>query len=257
MKFQPSRLLISLLAGAFLSCSGRQALAVAPLTLQSGFLAAFGHTSPMRRNVRSPSGRLNYMLHPLLLVRLSGTHAALIVAEDTDDGNAYTGAVAVAYLTWRSNQWRLFRVWYEFIQTGSFGTAFLSYREFHYGNFPLFVGESENSGTGAVTTWYNLIGLSPNGPLAWGFIHAEGAFNSSPDGLRDGDGDIGCGGYAYSSSISAPTKSDNLMEVTYRGWMLPGGQGQKRHEFLISAEVATKKGRLSLQPAPEIPNCGD
>ncbi len=257
MKFRPSSTLRGLLACFFFFCMSQQASAAAPLTLQSAFQAAFGQAPPMMRNVRYSDVQVIYTLHPLLLVHLGETSSALIVGEDTSGGYASSGAAAVAYLTWRSGQWRLVRVWYEFVQAGSFGTAFVGYRALYSSMPPLFVGESEDSGAGSVTTWYNLIGLYPRGLVAWGFIHAQGEYNLDLEGMSDSNGYVGCGGYTFSSLISAPKKKGDLMRVTYKGWMMPGGDGEKQRKFLLSADVLLKQGKLSLQPTLEIPNCGD
>jgi hypothetical protein len=253
MKFMSSKRMRGFLTCFFLFCMGHQAPAAAALTAQSAFKLAFEQTPPMARTVKYSGARLDYRLTPLLLVRLSSTRVALIIAENHDGGNDAAGTAAVAYLNWQSGEWRLVRVWYEFIEAGSFGTAFINYRALHFGETPMFAGESMNSGAGSVTTWYNVIGLYPDGPVAWGFIHASGAFNTDfPSG--DSDGSIGCGGYNYSSVISAPRQKGDLMRVTYKGWMRSGAD--KRRDFLLSTEISLRQAKLNMQPAIKVPNCG-
>jgi hypothetical protein len=75
--------------------------------------------------------------------------------------------------------------------------------------------------------------------------------NHDPHGWRPG-----CGGYEYSSRISAPEHKGDLMRIMYTGWMIPDGPGQKRRDFHISAALSRLQGKLSLQPEIQLPDCG-
>jgi hypothetical protein len=235
----------------------QQAKAANQNGLQDAFKAAFGQAPPMTRPITSNGVTYTYTLQPLILVRLSGTLFALIVSEDLNGApHIATGAAAVAYLNLESGTFRPVRVWYEFVQAGSFGMAFIGSASYHFGVPPFFVGEGEYSGMGATTVWYSFIGLYPSGPVNWGLINDAGTLEADSYSLADGDGLTGCGGYAYSSFISAPKRKNDLMQITYTGWMLPGGGAQKRLNFHFSKDVFLTQGKLNLRPKGNIPNCG-
>jgi hypothetical protein len=109
---------------------------------------------------------------------------------------------------------------------------------------------------GACTRGYSLIGFSSAAPMDWGWIAASGSLTPGFYTIPDGDGLSGCGGYEYSSVISAPRNSSDIMRLTYAGWMIPGGKGQKRRDFDISAEAFLTHGEVKLRPEVHMPNCG-
>lgn len=227
--------------------------------LQEAFKAAFGRAPPMMRRVNLTTwGQTTLRLNPLRLVHIGGAHFALVISESFDGAHVAEGDVAVAYLDRDQAGWRPIRVWYEFLQTGSSGTPFPRHKvwSFNFGGSPFFAGESLYCGMGACTRWYDLIGLNSDGPSAWGHIDASGSFEPIGDPIPDSDGMIGCGGYEYSSVISAPRTNGALMRVTYTGSMTPGGNGQSRHDVRVSTEVFLAHGRLTLRPEATMPNCG-
>lgn len=223
-------------------------------------MAVFGRAPPMMRRVNlTPWGPTDLRLDPLRLVHIGGAHFALIISESFDGAHVAEGNVAVAYLDRDQAGWRPVRVWYEFLQAGSSGTPFPRHKDwsFNFGGPPFFAGESLYCGMGACTRWYDLIGLNPDGPSAWGHVHASGWFEHEPDPLPDGShGLTGCGGYEYSSAISAPKTEGAVMRVTYTGWMMPGGNGQKQHDIRVSTEVFLASDKLGLRPEAKLPNCG-
>lgn len=247
-----------LIAGALaLFLMGGHAEADAPDALKAAFAAAFGRAAPVMRSVSFPDGvKVDYQLDPLVLVHVGGSRYALIVTESFNGAHAFTGAAAVAYLDREAGAWRPVRVWYEVLQAGSFGTPFIDDMSFHFGRMPFFAGVGQYCGMGACTEWYSLIGLEPDGPVSWGVLHDSGKFDPGFDDLGDGGGLTGCGGYAYSSFISPPRDKGDVMRVTYEGWMLQGGGGEKRRVLRGSAEVSVVQGKLSLRPDVAIPNCG-
>jgi hypothetical protein len=250
-------MLRSVLAFGLLLCSYTQALAAQNNALRDAFTAAFGK-NPAPRHAIFPDGtKLTYRLAPIRLVPIGGTRFALIASETANAAHADTGAAAVAYLDHASGSWKLIRSWYEFIQDGSFGTPFIGNMAFTFGAIPIFVGEGNYCGMGACTTWYSLIGLTPAGPVSWGDIQESGSLEAVVyDDLADSEGQTGCGGYNYTSRISAPRTKGDIMRVTYKGWMLPGGGGQKRQAVIGSTEVSLRNGKLALHPAIAIPTCG-
>jgi hypothetical protein len=229
--------------------------------LQNAFKAAFGHAPPITRRANPPNlGQTNLRLDPVLMIPIGRKRIALVLSETINGAPHWAeGDVAVAYLDHASTGWRPVHIWYEFVQTGSFGIPFFGQvRGLNFNGLPFFAGESEYCGMGACTSWYSLIGFNPDGPSAWGNVPASGStiFWSFQTSLPDGQGLIGCGGYHYSSVISAPTKRGDVMRVTYTGWMIPGGTGQKRHNFHVSTEVFLAHGKLNFRPEVQIPNCG-
>jgi len=231
--------------------------------LQDAFEATFGHAPPITRhvNLEMPHqqwGETDLSLNPVLLVRVVGTRVALIISETFDGCHEAEGDVAVAYLDHNTAGWRLVRVWYEFAQTGSFGVPFPRHKvfSFNFGELPFFAGESEWCGFDSCNRFFHLIGLSPEGPLDWGDVYASGSLAPGVFTVPDSNGINGCGGYEYSSTISAPINRGDLMRVTYSGWMIPGGNGQKRRSFEDSAEVYLTNGKARLRPEIQIPNCG-
>ncbi len=235
--------------------------------LQDAFKAAFGQAPPIMRHANLQMehqewGETDLRLDPVLLVQITGTRFALIISETSDGAHEAGGDVAVAYLDHHAAGWRLVQVWYEFAESGSFGIPFPRHKvwSFNFGGTPFFAGESEWCGDGACARGYELIGFSPDRPVDWGGIASSGSFEPAwlkqPNPLPDGDGLTGCGGYEYSSIISSPRHKGDVLRVTYTGWMIPGGEGQKRRDFHISTEVALTHGRLILQPKVQIPNCG-
>jgi len=232
--------------------------------LQDAFKAAVGTAPPVTRQTQLPNwGETTLNLEPLLLVHMSGPHYALIISESFNGAHAAEGDVAVAYLDRNAQGWRPIRVWYEFARTGSFGTPFTGQKlwSFHFQATPIFAGESEYCGMGACTRWYDLIGLTGDGPMDWGSIPASGSLQpiyTFPDGKADNGFVLtGCGGYEYSSKIGAPDDKADLMRLTYIGWMMPGGAGQKRQYFKTSSELFLSRGKPDLRPAVPLPNCGD
>jgi hypothetical protein len=212
--------------------------------LQDAFRSAFGQAAPMIR------------------------HTKLRNVGETD----LSLDVAVAYLDRDSTGWRPVNVWYEFAQSGSFGEPFSRQKvlSFNFGGTPFFAGDGELCGMGACTSSYELIAFSPDRPTDWGWIPDSASDESlgpltMPDGSResslpdfksDGETYTGCGGYEYSSVISAPGKSGDLMRVTYTGWMLPGGNGQKRSYFQFYSELSLAHGKMIFRPEVKLPNCG-
>jgi hypothetical protein len=132
---------------------------------------------------------------------------------------------------------------------------------FNFGTTPFFAGEGGLCGSGSCNLWYELIGFGPDSPVDWGYMSSSGSlwteYNDIPDGVINGEVSTGCGGYEYSSTISAPQDKGDLMRVTYTGWMIPGGTGQKRHDFKISTEVNLHQGAVNFRSDVRLPNCGD
>jgi hypothetical protein len=233
--------------------------------LQDAFKAAFGQAPPMIRHANLPKiGEKDLRLEPVLLIHVSGRRFALIVSENFDGGYWAPGDVAVAYLDHDSAGWKPVRVWYEFDRNGSFGQPFSgqSLLSFNFGGAPFFAGEGGLCGMGGCQSWYDFIGFYSDGPMIWGGMASSAWYDPSymhtnQDPLPDSDGLTGCGGYEYSSVISAPRNKGDVMRVTYTGWMMPGGKGQKRHDFHFSTALSQSHGELKLQPATTLPNCGD
>ncbi len=230
--------------------------------LEDAFQATIGQAHRPIRQVTFGNGEaITYRLDPLLLVHIGGQHYALIMSESFDGAHWATGAVAVSYLAHDTQGWRLIQAWYEFEQPGSWGIPFYDHQfeSFDF-NLPFFAGTGEYCGMGACTGWYSLIGLPLDRPAKWGNIPAGGAFKPDIFPLTDGEyqGTLltGCGGYEYSSVISAPKNKGDVMQVTYSGWMIPGGSGQKRRNFKVSTEVSQSHGRLKFTPKIQVPNCG-
>lgn len=231
--------------------------------LQGAFEAAFGQSPPMMRNANLPNiGKTDLRLEPVLMLPVGGRRFALVVSESFDGGYASLGDIAVAYLDHGSTGWRPVKVWYEFARSGSFGEPFAQHKvwSFNFGGTPFFAGEGELCGMGGCTRWYDLIGFTPDRPTDWGWINASGVFDpkiiGSDGSLPDSGGMIGCGGYEYSSVISPPRNKGDLMHVTYTGWMIPGGAGQKRNNFQISTELSLTRGKMNFRPDVKLPNCG-
>jgi hypothetical protein len=233
--------------------------------LQDAFKAAFGQAPPMMRHANLPKiGNTDLRLEPVVMVHLGGRRFALIVSESFDGGYWAPGDVALVYLDRDATGWQPERVWYEFARTGSFGSPFSSGHKlssFNFGTMPFFAGESGLCGMGSCNLWYELIVLDPDGPADWGYMPSSGLllpeYNDIADGSVNGDILTGCGGYEYSSTISAPQAKGDLMRVTYTGWMIPGGNGQKRHDFKISTEVNLHQGSVNFRSGVKLPNCGD
>lgn len=229
--------------------------------LEDAFKATLGQAHKPVRQVAVNGEEITYRLDPLLLVHIGGPRYALIMSESFDGAHLDTGAVAVSYLDHDTQGWRLKQAWYEFEQAGSWGIPFYD-RQLNSYDFsvPFFAGVGEYCGMGACTGWYSLIGLLPDGPADWGKIPAGAAFQPDSFGISDGEyqGTLltGCGGYKYSSVILPPKNKGDLMQVMYRGWMIPGGNGQKRHNFQVSTEVSQSHGKLKFQPEIQMPNCG-
>jgi hypothetical protein len=241
--------------------------------LQDAFRSAFGQAAPMIRHTKLRNvGETDLSLEPVLLIHVGGRRFALVVSESFDGGYWAPGDVAVAYLDRDSTGWRPVNVWYEFAQSGSFGEPFSRQKvlSFNFGGTPFFAGDGELCGMGACTSSYELIAFSPDRPTDWGWIPDSASDESlgpltMPDGSResslpdfksDGETYTGCGGYEYSSVISAPGKSGDLMRVTYTGWMLPGGNGQKRSYFQFYSELSLAHGKMIFRPEVKLPNCG-
>jgi len=227
--------------------------------LQDAFRAAFGQAAPMLRHTNLQNwGETDLLLKPVLLVHVGKGSFALIVSESFNGAHAAAGDVAVAYLDRDSHGYQPVRVWYEFIESGSFGKPFPRNNvwSFNFGNDPFFVGEDEYCGMGACTRSYDLIGFGPGGPIDWGGIAASGVLTPGFYTIPDGNGLFGCGGYTFSSHISAPRDRGDIMRVTYIGWTVAGGSGQKRRHFDVSTEAFLTQGKVKLRPEVQLPNCG-
>lgn len=253
---------VSLLAATGMARAASQA------DLDASFLAAFGHPQPLIRQTFMPSfysglergesepWPIVVQLTPERLIPLGPSRWALIVKETIKEaGQAYSGAIAVAYLQHRGQLWRKEDVWPEVFYSGFSGVpANGGSAVRHFGSAPpLYLAIGRWCGQGTCDDDIQIMQLDASGPRALGDILGGGWFPwEAEDLLYDG---YDCESYGYSAKAGPPKARDAVLSVTYAGWRAPVGKLHPKTWFRYRVDIVRKGDDLAMQPVVPIPTC--
>ncbi len=226
--------------------------------LERAFVAAFGQSPPLMRQVERPPavqassepnapsrGRV-LMLAPSLLVDLGRDRYALVITEeDQNAGHVYAGAIAVAYLRRGPNDWLADKLWTEVAWTGNTGRPADAITVLSFGAPRMVVVSSSYMGQGETTTTDWIISLGTDQPNLLGDLTIAGA-------LLPGDCDV-CTSYSFQGSIKSPRRSGDVLSVTYTGWTAAPGQNRRRAPFRSQTGFSSSNSGLSAKPQVTLP----
>lgn len=233
--------------------------------IDGAFIAAFGGSPPITRNVMQPVGSKivdgkrvpasaprTFSLMPERLVSLGRSRSALIVSEVAQKaGHAWPGAIAIAYLG-EDNGWRLEHVWPEIAFVGNFGTPSDKAEVKRFGGQIIYLATSRYCGMGGCEDTVFVITLDQTAPRFVGSVAGDSVFPVFPDPDRV----TRCETYKYSVKIGPPVTGRGLMSVTYKGWTAPANRTAPKHYFRLQADAVVTGDHLELQPKISIPDCG-
>ncbi len=191
---------------------GHMASASGP-DMQLAFQAAFGSASTPVRAVHDPVGghETRMTLQPKALVDLGTGTYALVVFERNEAGFHFEpGAIAMVYLSLAGTDWKVIKVYPEFIWAGNNGEPADTVTLLAIPGGPILVISSEYIGQGQHSTTGWLIKLSAQSPSLLGHIPVAG--------FLEADACTKCLLYDYASNLDAPSVGASVLSAHYIGW---------------------------------------